>query len=153
MRPPGALSIPATSKISFRSFLTVNNMAPIKVSPEVADHINKLKAKIARLEAENAQLRAEAEASIELSDAAPVRGKGRPAVDTYAKKTTTIQATAKIWKLLILVGGLGLLIGFFMVIGGMSAKKEAMAGFGLITTILSFVSLVVGRLGRFWFHG
>lgn len=127
-------------------------MAPIKVSPEVADHINKLKAKIARLEAENAQLRAEAEASVELNEVAPARGKGRPAIDTYAKKTTTVQATAKIWKLLILIGGLGLLTGICMTVGGMSSDNKSVSGFGIIATILGIGSYVVGRFGKFWFH-
>lgn len=127
-------------------------MAPIKVSPEVADHIGKLKAKIARLEAENAQLRAEAEASIELSDAAPVRGKGRAAVDAYPKKTTTVQATAKIWKLMIMLGGIGLLSGIGMTIVGLSSDKSNLAGFGVLAIAFSSLSYIAGRFGKFWFH-
>jgi hypothetical protein len=74
-------------------------------------------------------------------------------------KTQTVEATAKRWKLLQLIGGLGILVSVMLIIGGIasgdgdpSSTMPAVAS-GSIVLLLSLPAWIAGRFFAWWFHG
>ena len=128
----------------------------MNVSPEVKAAFDKLKSKNDALKQRNADLLAElrtlqtanAAYAAEVEHFEPPRGRivaGRAPVQTT-------QATAKVWKLLILAGGVGLLIGFALVAYGLSEPRANTAAPGVLLFVVGGVVWIAGRFGKFWFH-
>ena len=59
--------------------------------------------------------------------------------------TTTIQQTAKKFKLLMLLGCLGVVFGLIFMFAGATT-------FGGILLFASLVSILWGRIGKWWHH-
>ena len=70
----------------------------------------------------------------------------------------TIEATAKRWKLFIMVGAVLVVVG--MIVGGASIANGYGGGLlnslwqwaGIILFLVGFVLFIIGRIGKFWFH-
>lgn len=60
--------------------------------------------------------------------------------------TTTIQQTAKKFKLLILLGVIGILFGFMFVF---SPETQGLGG---VLLFVGLVCLLWGKIGRWWHH-
>ena len=68
--------------------------------------------------------------------------------------TQTIQATGKTWKLVQLVGTLGILFAVGVGFTAFFAEVGPALGGAAITAVVLAVPLhVVGRFGAWWFHG
>jgi len=80
---------------------------------------------------------------------------GRPiaqqVVQAQARGTRTVEATGKFWKLIMLVSVVGLIWGVSSAI--MASNANASPSSGIAIAVLSFVGLLIGKIGAWWFHG
>ena len=69
--------------------------------------------------------------------------------------TQTIEATGKLWKLIQLVGTIGILTAVSIGIAACFVDDvgSQATGIGVASLILSLPCYVVGRVGAWWFHG
>lgn len=112
-------------------------MSNLKVSPEAKAYIDKLKLRVQQLTAENEELRFQIQA--------------RPR-DVATMKVRTIQATSKIWKLFILIGGLLLLTGVPSLMIGIGDDRQGAVVYGVFAMFFGVLLWILGKFGKFWFH-
>jgi hypothetical protein len=69
-------------------------------------------------------------------------------------RATVIEATGKLWKILILGGWLLVLPGAYLVLRGASERGwfDPRVGLGFMLGALGLALLVAGRLGSWWNH-
>lgn len=67
-------------------------------------------------------------------------------------KVQTTQATSKVWKLLIMFGGFGLLAGLCLFAYGMDQQNSNLTAGGVVALLLGVCVWLAGRFGKFWFH-
>ena len=115
----------------------------IKVPPEVKAAFDKLKAenkmlkrRVHELEVENAELFGRA------SESRPVQRSG----------VQVTEATSKKWKLILLLGGLGMVFGGLIALVGNATNSTGQIWFGFLLLLSSFAVWLLGRFGKFWFH-
>lgn len=77
----------------------------------------------------------------------------------YNRRPVVIEKTGKFWKALMLLGGLGLVGGFFLGAACliMPERLPFSADDGMLVAISAFAGgafiYLIGRLGAWWFHG
>lgn len=71
----------------------------------------------------------------------------------HPMKATTIEATAKKWKLAVVAGTIAAALGFIFLLAGMtghSGSSSTSLGAGLF--VVGFIALAIGKLGKWWYH-
>ncbi len=128
----------------------------MKVSVEVKAAFDKLKSQNAALKQQNAALNQQtADLIARVRTLENANAEFAAAADQFtapARNVQTTQATAKIWKLWILAGGVGFLVGFFLFGHGLNIGNHTETAAGAAIATVGLGAWLFGRFGKFWFH-
>ncbi|GAB5442067.1 MAG: hypothetical protein Fues2KO_24160 [Fuerstiella sp.] len=117
----------------------------MKVTPEVEAKFDSLRAerdqlrrRVAMLERENEEL------ANELNESPAARSNGRP--------VQTVQATSKLWKLLMVAGACMLLGSCVAGLNGAANENSNSVAGAVLLFVFGGATYFAGRFGKFWFH-
>lgn len=69
------------------------------------------------------------------------------------RRVQTVEATGKLWKLYMLIGGTLGVVGTGIMFGGAYADSTALVVIALPLMLFGFVFYLAGRMGAWWYHG
>ena len=76
-----------------------------------------------------------------------------PSPVTRIQNVVTVQQTAKIWKLLYVIGVVGLIVSTAATFLGLGLEAAGLTIAGVCGTVTSIAVYIIGRFGAWWFHG
>lgn len=77
-----------------------------------------------------------------------VRAEARAKYD----KTTTIEATGKKWKEMLVVSVSMIIVGFFFVIGAISEESSVAGVIGFLLLLVGLILYIRSKIGAWWYH-